>query len=104
MRSSSLFACVVILGFATAGVSPAAAQDQKQPSAAQQAQRDRMKTCNADAKTKNLAGDARKQFMSECLAGKTEPAAKPLTAQQTKMQTCNKQAADQKLSGHASSS
>ncbi len=32
------------------------------------AQRDKMKTCNADAKTQALKGDPRKKFMSECLA------------------------------------
>jgi hypothetical protein len=101
LRSSTLLACVVVFAFAAGGVSPVSGQDQKQPSAAQQAQRDRMKTCNADAKTKNLIGDARKQFMSDCLNGKTESSAKPLTSQQTKMQTCNKQATDQKLIGDA---
>ena len=30
-------------------------------------QQDKMKTCNADAKTKELKGDERKKFMSECL-------------------------------------
>jgi hypothetical protein len=29
-----------------------------------------MKTCNADAKTKELKGDERKKFMSECLKAK----------------------------------
>jgi hypothetical protein len=29
-----------------------------------------MKTCNADAKTKDLKGDERKKFMSECLKAK----------------------------------
>ena len=29
----------------------------------------KMKTCNADAKTQALSGDARKQFMSNCLKG-----------------------------------
>jgi hypothetical protein len=32
-------------------------------------QQDKMKTCNADAKTKNLKGDERKKFMSSCLKG-----------------------------------
>ncbi|MDX9995232.1 MAG: PsiF family protein [Rhodocyclaceae bacterium] len=35
--------------------------------AARQTQQDKMKTCNADAKTKGLTGDARKAFMSDCL-------------------------------------
>ena len=33
-------------------------------------QQQKMKTCNADAKTKALKGDARKAFMKECLAAK----------------------------------
>jgi hypothetical protein len=36
---------------------------------AQNAQQDRMKTCNAQAKTQSLSGDARKSFMSSCLKG-----------------------------------
>ena len=32
-------------------------------------QQDKMKTCNADAKAKNLKGDERKKFMSTCLKG-----------------------------------
>ena len=31
------------------------------------AQQNKMKTCNADAKTKALKGDERKAFMKECL-------------------------------------
>ena len=33
-------------------------------------QQGKMKTCNADAKTKALKGDARKAFMKECLSAK----------------------------------
>ncbi|WP_248747639.1 MULTISPECIES: PsiF family protein [unclassified Pseudomonas] len=75
------------------------------------AQQSKMSTCNADAKTQNLAGDARKAFMSNCL--KAAPAATPavtpaatpampaskaatmaapakvLTPQQQKMKDCN---------------
>ncbi len=39
----------------------------KEPSPAQLAQRERMRNCSAEAKTKELKGDARKAFMSECL-------------------------------------
>ena len=35
--------------------------------AAASTQQNKMKTCNAEAKTKALAGDARKAFMSSCL-------------------------------------
>jgi hypothetical protein len=38
--------------------------------AAQATQQSKMKTCNADAKTKALKGDDRKAFMKECLSAK----------------------------------
>lgn len=44
-------------------------------------QQEKMKTCNADAKTKELKGDERKAFMSDCL--------KAGNSQQNKMKTCN---------------
>ncbi len=37
--------------------------------AAPVAQQDKMKSCNADAKAKELKGDERKKFMSACLKG-----------------------------------
>jgi hypothetical protein len=41
------------------------------------AQQEKMKTCNADAKTQGLKGDERKAFMKNCLSKKpaTTPAA-----------------------------
>lgn len=49
----------------------AAETEKKPPSPAQQAQREKMKTCNAEAAKQELKGDERKKFMSECLkAGK----------------------------------
>lgn len=60
--------------------------------AAQQAQQDKMKSCNADATTKTLKGDERKAFMSTCLK-----AAKP--TQQDKMKTCNADATTKALKG-----
>ena len=38
--------------------------------AAEDAQEQRMKACNAEAIEKSLQGDARKTFMSKCLSGK----------------------------------
>ena len=64
---------VVVLACA-AGHSLAAEKETKAPTPAQQAQRERMKACNADAKTQQLKGDDRKTFMSTCL--KAEKAAK----------------------------
>lgn len=61
--------------------------------AAETAQQEKMTTCNADAKTNALTGDARKAFMKKCLSG--QPAAateKKGNSQQEKMKTCNAQA------------
>ena len=38
-------------------------------SANKETQQDKMKSCNADAKTKDLKGDERKAFMKGCLSG-----------------------------------
>ena len=40
-------------------------------STAKVTQQTKMKTCNADAKTQALKGDARKSFMKTCLSNKT---------------------------------
>lgn len=50
---------------ASATVEPATASTKPVSS-----QQNRMKTCNADAKSQELKGDERKAFMSECLKGK----------------------------------
>jgi hypothetical protein len=65
---------------------------------AQNAQQDKMKSCNADAKTQSLSGDARKSFMKTCLSN--QPAAAPkLNSQQQKMKQCNADAKTKKLTG-----
>ena len=38
-------------------------------------QRTKMKTCNADAKAKDVHGPDRRAFMKQCLSGKAKPAA-----------------------------
>ena len=38
-------------------------------------QRTKMKTCNADAKLKDVHGADRRAFMKQCLSGKAKPAA-----------------------------
>lgn len=60
------------------------------------AQQEKMKTCNADAKMKNLSGDERKEFMQSCLSAKKE-----MTPQQQKMSDCSKEAATNHLAGDA---
>jgi septum site-determining protein MinD len=62
-------------------------------------QQERMKTCNAEAGVKNLAGDARWAFMSD-LSGRT-PVEPAVNSQQQKMKDCNARAGEQKLTGDA---
>ena len=65
-------------------------------------QQNRMTTCNADAKTKSLSGDARKAFMKSCLSGNVASAAASMPAtQQDKMKICNADAGAQGLKGDA---
>ena len=77
-----------------AGNALAADPEKKAPSPAQQAQQEKMKACNADAGKKELKGDERKKFMSECLGSKPAPA-----TQQDKMKTCNAEAGTKALKG-----
>lgn len=58
------------------------------------AQQSKMATCNKEAGGKDLKGDERKKFMSECLSAKK-------ASQQDKMKTCNKEAGDKKMTGDA---
>ena len=74
----------------------AAEAEKKAPSAAQLAQQEKMKSCNAEAKTNALKGDERKKFMSECLSSKPAP-----SSQQDKMKSCNAEAATKELKGDA---
>jgi hypothetical protein len=64
----------------------------------QNAQQEKMKTCNAQATTQSLSGDARKAFMKSCLA--SQPATGPkLNSQQQKMKQCNADAKAKGLTG-----
>jgi hypothetical protein len=78
---------------------PGFAQDTaKKPSAAQQAQQQKMTDCNKQASAKSLKGDERKTFMSSCLSGSAS-AAPAKTTQQEKMAACNKEASAKNLKG-----
>ncbi|MDR3055539.1 MAG: PsiF family protein [Zoogloeaceae bacterium] len=80
----------------------------KEPSPAQKAQREKMKSCNAEAKEKALKGDERKDFMKECLSsGKASQNDAPSATQQAKAdekaktKACQKEARAQSLKGDA---
>ena len=72
---------------------PALAQSSQQATAPN-SQQEKMKDCNAQAKAKNLTGDDRKKFMSQCLS-----AAGVSETQQEKMKSCNKEASAKGLKG-----
>jgi hypothetical protein len=69
---SAVSACMK--GKSSEAAAPAAAAAE---TGAKQTPQERMKSCNADAKTKALTGAARKTFMSTCLKG--DAAAAPAT-------------------------
>ncbi|MBL8413726.1 MAG: phosphate starvation-inducible protein PsiF [Propionivibrio sp.] len=86
---------IALVAFAfTMGSAFAADPEKKAPSPAQQAQQEKMKSCNAEAGKKELKGDERKKFMSECLGSKPAPA-----TQQDKMKACNAEAGTKALKG-----
>jgi len=73
---------IMFLAFVLAAGSTVAAAEgkaKKTPSPAQQAQYERMKSCNKEAKAKALKGNERKIFMKGCLSGKagSAPASTP---------------------------
>ena len=70
-----------------------------QPAAAENSQQTKMTTCNADAKTKGLAGADRKAFMKTCLSADSGSDSKALNSQQQKMKDCNADAKTKKLAG-----
>jgi hypothetical protein len=66
---------------------------------AENAQQDKMKTCNAQAQEQTLSGAARKSFMKTCLSNQPAAAESKLTPQQQKMKQCNADAKTKGLSG-----
>jgi hypothetical protein len=54
---------------------PVAAPAPAKTASAKKSQQEKMKACNAEAKTKSLKGAERKTFMSTCLKGDAAPAA-----------------------------
>jgi hypothetical protein len=60
------------------------------------AQQQKMKDCNRTASDKQLKGDQRREYMSQCLR---KDGGEELTAQQERMKTCNSQASDKDLKG-----
>lgn len=67
MKKILIFACAFLFVATVVFAAPAANEEKKAASPAQTAQQEKMKSCNAEAKTKNLKGDERKKFMSDCL-------------------------------------
>jgi hypothetical protein len=71
---------------------------------AQTSQQNRMSACNAGAGSRQLAGDARKSFMSDCLSKGPEamqPAKSAQTSQQQRVADCNAAASAGGMKGDA---
>jgi len=83
----AVFALIALAFAATAGTAYATPQQ------------DKMKSCNADAKTKALKGDERKAFMKDCLSAQKAEEKSAKTTQQEKMKTCNAEAKTKALKG-----
>jgi hypothetical protein len=110
MNKLIIAACLSFL--AIAQVQAKDATDTK-PAKTLTSQQQKMKDCNAEAKTKTLKGDERKTFMKGCLSANgapapeasAAPAAEPTTdkkaTQQAKMKSCNADAKAKALSGDA---
>jgi hypothetical protein len=105
------FLSTLILAFSLGlGVTHAAddtAAPKKEPSPAQQAQREKMTSCNQEAGGKSLKGDERKAFMKECLSSgnKTPSAEKPAKRakqDKEKAKACKQEAKEKGLKGDAS--
>ena len=69
IRLPFLVACAAIASFLLVPSAYAADEEKpkRQPTAAQTAQQNKMKACNAEAGKKGLKGAERREFMSECL-------------------------------------
>lgn len=66
---------------------------------ADNSQQQKMKDCNAQAKSQSLSGDARKSFMKTCLSSQPAAGDSKLNSQQLKMKQCNADAKSKGLTG-----
>lgn len=93
IRSSML---ALTLSLAALAAAPAFAAAAKPMTTQQQ------KMADCSHQSKGMKGDAHKQFMSNCLKGKSDMAASSdKMSQQDKMKSCNAQAGKEKLKGDA---
>ena len=103
--STSLFAIAVVSAMTFAsGVCSAQQSTQgaeKSSQGTSSSMEERQKDCNAQASAKNLVGDPRKAFMSDCLTGQATEGSGGSTAgtQQRLEQVCNTTASGRSLAG-----
>jgi hypothetical protein len=107
MQLKTIAALALTIAFAT-GTGAAIAQDIGKSGKPLTAQQQRMKNCNADAKSQALKGDERRAFMSTCLRGgsasadaapvKTTTASAP-SPKQLKRKACSADAKAEGLKG-----
>ena len=101
MKKILIFAFMFL--FVTSVVFSAQTADpgKKDTSSILQAHQEKMKSCNAEVKTKALKGDERKKFLRECLKEKPdmESASPALQAHREKMKSCIEEARTKALKG-----
>jgi hypothetical protein len=76
-RKAFMSSCLKGASAAPMTATPAAASPAAAAPSPKQTQQNKMKTCNAEAKTKTLKGAERKTFMSGCLKGTAAAPAAP---------------------------
>ncbi len=88
----------ILLPFAAAAALAAFGMTAAAPVHAATAQQQKMKTCNADAKAKNLSGADRRSYMKSCLS-KDGGMSTAHNSQREKMKTCSAEAKSKALKG-----
>ncbi len=102
MRASTCL-LVALAVIAVLGSTSPASHAQQPTGSTPDAQQQRMKSCNTEASSRKLAGDARKTFMSDCVSGKATAGSGASTgnSRQDRMLFCNFQASDRHLTSQA---
>lgn len=98
MRTSTWLVAIGAVVALVAGQAAAAQTASESSSPHLNSQQEKMKECNAEAKTKGVTGADRKTFMSSCLSSKGV-SQEDINKQQQKMKTCNADAKTKGLTG-----
>ncbi len=65
------------------------------------AQQERMQTCTTEATSQNLAGQAKQDFMNDCLSGRSSTNSGASQQENKNLAACNRSASSNGLAGNA---